>query len=533
MRILTFALATLLFASSLPLAAEEEPADGDAHSVRWGAGIAVSNVNTSPFLAGSVAVTPSLTIGAALAFRTTLSPLDSAMLHVDLQLPRGFGVAVEGGTYSYLRMSSTGTVGTGYGQTVAMGMLLELPLSDRLLLFTRRPWFRPPMGGLTTWVPVDFNDELLTINVDGYGTLWSVGLPIGVLLSTISPGLDVAFRTGFRTVRSGSTGSSMNSVPLAVDALLHLRDTVDVVFDLTIPAVGNPGATPQFSLVFQTPLGARPTTAKPTFGPTEPASSSRPPRPLVRLIDRPLVIPKGDFRVSGAFDAGHLSPGSGASGESDSFLLTGVDAGISGRLELGANVAVRMDASDRRVERGGGRARFGVTQELALRVEGDIYAYQTSPFVDPSRGVATGFGVIWILPLDLPWVSVSIGRLLGSPPLPGQTSESSIVLTDHIATIDAGGPGGTEITFGLPLAVTVQATDRVGFALRAGYRYQSIAHTLSGRLAKHSVPLGFDAALTVGAIDLIGTFDFVPRLMKSTTPTGRLYEGRLGAQWMF
>src|SRR5207302_9148024 len=130
------------------------------------------------------------------------------------------------------------------------------------------------------------------------------------------------------------------------------------------------------------------------------------------------------------FDAGHLSPGSGASGESDSFLLTEVDAGISGRLELGANVAVRMDASDRRLERGGGRARFGVTQELALRVEGDIYAYQTSPFVDPSRGVAVGAGVIWILPLDLPWVSVSIGRLLGSPPLPGQTSEPSLVLTD-------------------------------------------------------------------------------------------------------
>ncbi len=555
-----FALAMLLLALSAAAAEEELPPGGGNRSLRLGAGVALSSVNTSPFLAGSVAVTPSFTIGAAFAFRTTPSPLDSATLHADLRLARGFGVTAEGGTYSYLGSTSSGGPFTGYGGTFAAGMVVEFPLSDTLLLFTRRPWFRPPMGNLTNWALVDFNDEVFTVNLDGNGKAWSAGLPLGALL-TLTPELDVAFRTGFRTISYLS--ASPISIPLAFDALLHLTDSLDAILDVTLPAAGGNGTTSQFSVVFQTRLGTKPPTTKPIFSPAEPVSlpkspaepvslpkspaeqvsspkspaepvsSPKSPRPLLRFIDRPLVLPKGEFLLSGAVDAGYLSSGSGASGQSASFLLAALDAGIVPRLELGAVVAVKMDASDRRIERGGGRGRFEVTDDLALQMEGSVYAYQTSPFVDSRRGVAAGAGVIWAMPLDVPWVLVSIGRLLGSPPLPGRTSGSSIVLPDHIATIDTGGPGGTEITIGVPLAVTIQATDRIGFALRSGYRYQSIAGTPSGHVARHSVPLAFDAALALGTLDLIGTLDFVPQLMRSTAQTGTLYEGRLAAQWTF
>ncbi len=535
-----FALAMLLLALSAAAAEEELPPGGGNRSLRLGAGVALSSVNTSPFLAGSVAVTPSFTIGAAFAFRTTPSPLDSATLHADLRLARGFGVTAEGGTYSYLGSTSSGGPFTGYGGTFAAGMIVEFPLSDTLLLFTRRPWFRPPMGNLTNWALVDFNDEVFTVNLDGNGKAWSAGLPLGALL-TLTPELDVAFRTGFRTISYLSASSI--SIPLAFDALLHLTDSLDAILDVTLPAAGGNGTTSQFSVVFQTRLGTKTPTTKPIFSPAEPVSlpkspaeqvsSPKSPRPLLRFIDRPFVLPKGVFLLSGAFDAGYLSSGSGVSGQSDSFLLATLDAGIAPRLELGAVVAVKMDASDRRIERGGGRGRFEVTDDLALQIEGSVYAYQSSPFVDSQRGVAAGVGVIWAMPLDVPWVLVSIGRLLGSPPLPGGTSGSSIVLTDHIATIDTGGPGGTEITIGVPLAVTIQATDRIGFALRSGYRYQSIAGTPSGHVARHSVPLAFDAALALGTLDLIGTLDFVPQLMRSTAQTGTLYEGRLAAQWTF
>jgi len=58
-----FALAMLLLALSAAAAEEELPPGGGNRSLRLGAGVALSSVNTSPFLAGSVAVTPSFTIG--------------------------------------------------------------------------------------------------------------------------------------------------------------------------------------------------------------------------------------------------------------------------------------------------------------------------------------------------------------------------------------------------------------------------------------------------------------------------------------
>jgi len=208
------------------------------------------------------------------------------------------------------------------------------------------------------------------------------------------------------------------------------------------------------------------------------------------FIDRPLVLPPGMFQPQ----AGWELLGFRGGGPTQNSVVFAADVGVFPGAQIGAS-AVLAEAPNLDFDRIAARGVFALHPLAALRLDTSYYRFHSTP---DEHGYASGIGLAIRVPLVPGTLALISGRSVALRPI-GRTLDERH-FADDLFTLDLNHSNVTA-TVGFPIGLELQPVAPLALVLHSGYRHGFGG----GSYDEDWIPVGLDALINLGPVDLIGS----------------------------